>query len=203
MPYVFPIRRGVMRDVAMSARERLTQIMNTRRKHPSKTAKLRKIAEIDTWNIVKGDTVAVINKWHKDYQTQGKVLQVLRYNNRILVEGVNKHKKRDKGDPERGIKPRVFDVERSMPYSDVNLVCPVTQKPTRVYRKRLDTGEVVRMSKRSNTVIPKVGFVRSSVASQIVTESDTTEDDAWGVTWEYHSYDDPFCVYKKNNADSK
>lgn len=195
MPYNFPPRR--VGDLAMSARQRLTQIMNTRRKHPKKIAKLRQIAEIKTWNIIKGDTVAVINKWHKDYQTQGKVLHVLRYNNRIIVEGVNMHKKREKGDPERGIKPRVYEVERSLPYSDVNLVCPVTQKPTRVFRKRLDTGEIVRCSKRSGAIIPKVGYVRTSLASQVVTESDTPEDDAWEVTWEYHDYDDPFCVYKK------
>ena len=197
MPYVFPVRPRRVSDLAVSARQRLTEIMNTRRKHPKKMAKLRQISEIKTWNIVKGDTVAVINKWHKDYQAQGKVLQVLRYNNRLLVEGVNMHQKREKGDPERGIKPRVFDVERSMPYSDVNLVCPVTQKPTRIYRKRLDTGEIVRVSKRSGAIIPKVGYVRSSMTSKVVTPSDTLEDDAWEVTWEYHDYDDPFCVYKK------
>lgn len=193
MPYGFPPRR--VGDLAMSARERLTQIMNTPRKHPKKIAKLKKIAEIKKWNIVKGDVVAVVNKWHKDYQTQGKVLAVQRYNNRIIVEGVNVKNKWKKGDPERGVKAKLYPIERSIPYSDVNLVCPVTQKPTRVYRKRLEDGRVVRVSKRSGAIIPKKGYVRTSAPSQVVTESDTTEEDAWEVTWEYHDHDDPFRVY--------
>jgi transcription antitermination factor NusG len=45
--------------------------------------------EVDTtrWNIVKGDTVKVI----QGPQTggQGKILQVLRKDNRVIIEGVN------------------------------------------------------------------------------------------------------------------
>lgn len=193
MPYGFPHRR--VGDLAWSARQRLNEIMNTRRKHPKKIAKLKKIAEIKTWNIVKGDVVAVINKWHKDYQSQGKVLAVLRYNNRIIVEGVNVKNKWQKGDPDRGVKSKLFPVERSIPYSDVNLVCPVTQKPTRISRKKLEDGTVVRVSKRSGAIIPKKEYVPPFAPSQVITESDTTEEDAWEVTWEYHDYDDPFRVY--------
>ena len=193
MPYTFPPRR--VGDLAMSARERLMKIMNTPRKHPKKLEKLRKISEIKKWNIVKGDTVAVINRWHKDYLNQGKVLAVQRYNNRVIVEGINMKTKFEKGDPERGVKARQFQVERSIPYSDVNLVCPVTKRPTRVYRKVLEDGTKVRVSKRSGAVIPKPGYVRTQAASQVVTESCTSEEDAWEVTWEYHDYDDPFRVY--------
>jgi len=193
MPYTFPPRR--VGTLAMSARERLTKIMNTPRKHPEKTNKLRRIAQIKTWNIVKGDTVAVVNKWHRDYQSQGKVLAVQRYNNRIIVEGINIRHKWKKGDPERGIKAHMFPIERSLPYSDVNLVCPVTKMPTRIKIQRLEDGKKVRISKRSGAVIPKQPYVRVKASSQVMTESCTSEEDAWEVTWEYHDYDDPFRVY--------
>jgi len=193
MPYAgYAARVG---DMAMSARQRLTQIMNQPRKHPKKLQKLRQYQSAKQWNIVKGDTVAVINKWHKDYLNQGKVLVVQRYNNRVIVEGINLKTKFERGDPERGIKARQFKIERSLPYSDVNLVCPVTKRPTRVYRKVLEDGTKVRIAKRSGAVIEKPGRPPTTAASQVVTESCTSEEDAWEVTWEYHGVDDPFRVY--------
>ena len=45
-------------------------------------------------NIRKGDEVIVIAGDHKD--SKGKVLQVLREKNRVLVEGVNLRKKHER-----------------------------------------------------------------------------------------------------------
>ena len=61
-------------------------------------------------NIRKGDEVIVIAGDHKD--SKGKVLQVLREKNRVLVEGVNlrkKHERKSQDNPQGSI------VERESP----------------------------------------------------------------------------------------
>ena len=49
----------------------------------------------------------------------------------------------------------VFKVEAPIHYSNVNLVDPVSKKPTRVAMRFLEDGTKVRVSKRSGTIIPK------------------------------------------------
>lgn len=93
-----------------------------------------------------------------------------------------------KGNPERGIKGRTIQKERSIPYNNVNLVDPVTNKPTRIYKKIID-GEKVRVSKKSGAVIPRPDILtfRKRLFNNIVTESDTLEEDVWEIT--YNEYD--------------
>jgi len=69
-------------------------------------------------NIKKGDEVIVISGDHKS--KKGKILQVLREKNRVIVEGVNltkKHERKSQDNPEGSIVER----ESSIHYSNVML----------------------------------------------------------------------------------
>ena len=82
--------------------------------------------KIRTW-----DTVQVIT-WPRKYRgTQGTVLKVFKDTWRVLVEGVNiatRHIKKQGTTPGQIVK-----MEKSIDASNVMLVCPFTQKPTRLW----------------------------------------------------------------------
>lgn len=101
-------------------------------------------------DIRKNDTVQVISG--NDKGRRSTVLSVLRDRGRVIVEGVNmrKHHTRPTSrDPQGGI------VEREAPIhvSNVMIVCPKTDQPTRISHKKLDNGKYVRVSVRSGEMI--------------------------------------------------
>jgi len=101
-------------------------------------------------DIRKGDTIQVISG--NDRGRRSTVLSVLKDRGRIIVEGVNmrKHHTRPTSrDPQGGI------VEREDPIhvSNVMIVCPKTDLPTRISHKKLDNGKCVRVSVRSGEMI--------------------------------------------------
>ena len=91
-------------------------------------------------NIKKGDEVVVISG--KDKGARGKVIQVLREEERVIVEGVNRVKKHTKiGQSTRGAKTGgIVTQEAAIHISNVMLVDPDTKKPTRV-KTRVETVE--------------------------------------------------------------
>jgi large subunit ribosomal protein L24 len=101
-------------------------------------------------NIKKGDTVIVIAGNSKGQQ--GRVLEVIRKNDRALVEGVNmlsKHTKADKNAPQGGIIKR----EGTIHVSNLMLLDPISKKPTRIGRRLDDNGKLVRYAKKSGEEI--------------------------------------------------
>ena len=88
--------------------------------------------------IKKGDLVQVLNgkKQDKggDRGKQGKVLEVLTEQNRVLVEGVNYVTKHNRvGQSQRGTKTGGIEtMEAPIHISNVAVVDPSTKKPTRV-----------------------------------------------------------------------
>mmetsp|Transcript_22791 Transcript_22791/g.37023 ORF Transcript_22791/g.37023 Transcript_22791/m.37023 type:complete len:197 (-) Transcript_22791:120-710(-) len=138
------------------------------------------------WNIVRGDTVQIIDRKHPEFGKQGTVQVVIRDKMRVIVENVNLGPKRIKADPERGVKGETIMQERSIHYSNVNLVDPVTGFPTKVSYSYLEDGTKVRISKRSGAIIPKPDGWKSKMRSSIASEdSDTLKDeDVWAVTYE-------------------
>ena len=79
--------------------------------------------------IKSGDTVQVITG--KDKGKQGKVLKVMIDKNKVLVEGVNnviKHRPKTQENPQGERRQEI----RPIQISNVMLVDPETQKPTRV-----------------------------------------------------------------------
>ena len=162
-----------------AARMRITKILSQKRPKQPKGPIQKK-----SWDIVRGDKVQVIGD-HPEVGKQGKVLKVLRQQNRLIIENVNMGTKQIKGNAERGIKGRTVQIERSVPYSNANLVDPVTNKPTRIHKTFLEDGTKVRIAKKSGSVIPRPDILRfrKRPVSSIVTESDTLEEDVWAMTF--------------------
>eukprot|EP00815_Leptocylindrus_aporus_P010546 CAMPEP_0116071186 /NCGR_PEP_ID=MMETSP0322-20121206/13573_1 /TAXON_ID=163516 /ORGANISM="Leptocylindrus danicus var. apora, Strain B651" /LENGTH=165 /DNA_ID=CAMNT_0003559373 /DNA_START=141 /DNA_END=635 /DNA_ORIENTATION=- len=165
--------------MATSGRMRLTKILMQPRK--KKKPQLLEAASKTRWNIVRGDTVQVIKKNHPDYGKQGNVMQVNRKADRVTIEGINLGVKRLKGNPNLGTKGRSIMKERSLHYSNVNLVDPVTGLPTRVSKRYLEDGSKVRVSKRSGAVIPRPDIltVRRNPLSQHIGDKDSVDADVW------------------------
>ena len=99
--------------------------------------------------IKKGDTVKVIAG--KDKGAEGKVLRVLREQQRVIVEGVNRVKKHNRiTATQRGAKAGGIEtIEAAISASNV-MVIDGDGKATRVgYRHDEETGKNVRTSRRS------------------------------------------------------
>jgi large subunit ribosomal protein L24 len=169
----------------MSARIRLTKIMSQMGPKRPKPHLLR-AQEKKHWNIVRGDKVQVIDRLHKDKGKQGIVLKVLRNIDRVIVEGINMIKNNIKGDRQRGIAARTIMVERPMKYCAINLVDPITNLPTRIFRKILEDGTKVRVSKKSGAIIPRpaILYIRKRPVNPITTTSCTSEEDAWAISYQ-------------------
>jgi large subunit ribosomal protein L24 len=102
--------------------------------------------------ITKGDTVRVVRG--ADKGKEGVVLRVLRKTGRVVVEGVRvvkRHKKPTQSGEEGGIIQFAAPVHAS----NVMLLDPKSNEPTRVRRKRNDDGTVERLSVKSGRPIPR------------------------------------------------
>ena len=124
---------------------------------PRKKFKANLREPIKTWNIVKGDKVAVIDGPHKGQH--GEVLAVLRKQKRVVVQGVNMRLTHLKAKYWETKAPTMMK-PASVHYSNVNLVDTTNGLPTRVGTGYLDDGTKVRVSKRSGAIIPKPVFTR-------------------------------------------
>lgn len=156
---------------------------------PSKkiiTPQIREAEKKTRWNIVRGDKVQVIGK-HPEAGKQGIVKEMIRKQDRVIIEGINMKPRRIPGNPDKGIKGTTILRERTLHYSNINLVDPVTNNPTRVFRKFLEDGSKVRVSKASGAVIPKPEVMRRKPANSIVTQDCTLEDAVWEVTYKHYA----------------
>jgi len=92
--------------------------------------------------VVKNDIVLVISGNYKG--KRGKVLKVFPKKHRVIVEGVNfvkRHTKPTQKNPQGGI------VEKEAPIhvSNLMVICPKCDTPTRLGRKILEDGKKVRV----------------------------------------------------------
>lgn len=81
----------------------------------------------------------------------------------------------------------IFSVEAGVHYSNVNLVDPVTGKPTRIGMRFLEDGTKVRVAKRSGAVIPRpddVLTIRKTPRRVDVGPKDTAAADAHAATFD-------------------
>jgi len=100
--------------------------------------------------IRKNDIVKVISG--KDKGKQGRVIMVFPKANRLLVEKINlvkKAKRKTQQDPQGGL----VDIEAPLHISNVALIDPKSEKPTRFGASILKDGSKVRISKQSQDVI--------------------------------------------------
>ena len=107
-----------------------------------------------------GDTVVVVagkNRFTKDKKGNvvpmtGKILEVYPKTNRVLVEGVNKVKKHQKPTQENQ-QGGIVEVEAPIHASNVMLLDPKKNVPTRIGYKLDENGKKVRFAKKSGTVL--------------------------------------------------
>lgn len=104
--------------------------------------------------IRKGDQVEVISGRWDDKGKRGEVIKVFPKENRVVVQGVNLRKKHQSQVQTQGrtLTPGIIEFEGSIDVSNVMLVCPKCDEPTRVGIQRED-GEAIRVCKRCETLI--------------------------------------------------
>ena len=139
------------------------------------------------WKIVTGDLVRVVQG--PQAGQEGKVLQILRKANRVLVENVNIRK--------RSVKPKMDGTPGKMVskpctvhYSNVMLIDPTTGEPTKVARRFLEDGTKVRISKKTGHIIPKPDpLANRKIRTTIVGPKDTAPESVFEVTFpDYQKY---------------
>ena len=104
--------------------------------------------------IRKGDIVEVISGRWEDKGKRGEVIKVLPKATRIVVQGVNLRKKHQSQVQTKGrtLTPGIIEFEGSVHVSNVMLVCPKCDEPTRVGIQRED-GEAIRICKQCEALI--------------------------------------------------
>lgn len=102
--------------------------------------------------VTKGDTVRVMRG--EDKGKEGKVLRVFPKTGRVTVEGVNivkRHRKARRAEETSGI----MDMPAPVHHSNVMLLDPKSEKPTRIRHKIDDDGTKERISVKSGQSIPR------------------------------------------------
>jgi len=101
-------------------------------------------------SIKKNDTVVVIAGREKG--KRGRVLSVYSQKDRLLIEKINvikKHMKPTRKQTQGGI----IEKEASIHMSNVTLICPKCNKPTRIGNSILQDGRKLRVCKKCGEVI--------------------------------------------------
>lgn len=88
----------------------------------------------------------------KDKGKKGKVIKIIK-DKKVLVEGINRVKKHQKGNPNAGVQGGITDIDMPISISNVALYNPETSKADRVGFKTLDDGKKVRYFKSTNEVV--------------------------------------------------
>ncbi|MCA9061764.1 MAG: 50S ribosomal protein L24 [Planctomycetaceae bacterium] len=105
-------------------------------------------------HIRKGDTVEVVAG--DDAATRGTVLSVDRKNGKVVVEGVNRvYKHVRRGHPKSPQGGRLH-TELPIDASNVMLICPETNKPTRVGIRIAEDGSKELYAKRSGARLRQI-----------------------------------------------
>jgi len=103
-------------------------------------------------HIKRGDTVTVVSG--KERGKRGKVLLVLPERGRVIVEKVNMIKKHQR--PTQKLRQGgIIEREGSLNLSNVMVICPKCDRPTRTGVQLLAEGKKVRVCKRCSEVVDK------------------------------------------------
>ena len=98
--------------------------------------------------IHKGDQVMVISG--KEAGKTGKVIRVDPDKGRLVVERLNMMRRHTRPDPKKNPQGGVIEREGTMDTSNVMLICPACNQPTRVGFRVSGRGDKVRVCRRDN-----------------------------------------------------
>lgn len=101
--------------------------------------------------IKQGDEVIVLTG--KDKGKRGKVTKILKDTNKVVVEGINRVKKHQKGNPRAGVSGGIVDKDMPIHLSNIGIYNPQTLKADRIGFKFLEDGRKVRFFKSTNEVV--------------------------------------------------
>jgi large subunit ribosomal protein L24 len=101
--------------------------------------------------IKKGDTVVVLTG--KDRGVRGRVLHVMPNTDRVLVENVNFVKRHERSKNQRQQSGGIQQKESPVHLSNVMLVCPKCNQPTRIGAEVSSEGVKTRVCKKCSTAI--------------------------------------------------
>ena len=103
-------------------------------------------------HVRKGDTVVVVAG--KERGKRGRVLRVLPEKNRVVVERINMIKKHQR--PTQALRQGgIIEREGAIHLSNVMLLDPTGDKPTRIGVRKLSDGKKVRLARKSGEIIDK------------------------------------------------
>ena len=102
-------------------------------------------------NIRKGDQVKVMSG--RDRGKAGRVLSVDAVKRKVTVEHASIIKRHTRANPSKNIKGGILEREGPIAISNVMLVCPGCNKASRVGRKELADGTMVRVCRRCSATL--------------------------------------------------
>ena len=111
-----------------------------------------RVARPTTSRIRKNDTVMVITGREKG--KTGKVLRVVREDNRVVIERLHMVKRHQKP-RQQGQGGGVVEKEASIDLSNVMIMCDRCNAPARVGGRRLEDGSAVRVCRRCGEAIDR------------------------------------------------
>jgi large subunit ribosomal protein L24 len=89
----------------------------------------------------------------KDRGKQGKVLRVIPTKGRVIIERVNLIKRHTRPNPAKNIAGGISEKEAATAISNVMLVDPDRNVPTRIGRRRDNEGHLERFAKKSGAAL--------------------------------------------------
>lgn len=101
--------------------------------------------------LKKGDEVIVLTG--KDKGKHGRIVQVIRSLQKVIVENVNMVKRHTKANPAKGDAGGVIEKEMPLHISNIALLNPLSNKADRAGVKTLEDGHKVRFFKSNNEVV--------------------------------------------------
>lgn len=105
--------------------------------------------------IRRGDTVEVMTGGRKDKGRRGEVIKVMPKDRRVVVQGINIRKKHQSQVQTQGrtMTPGIIEFEGSIDISNVMLVCPKCDEPTRIGVQRDEDGSNHRVCRACEALI--------------------------------------------------
>jgi len=111
------------------------------------------MAAVIRYKVRRGDLVTVIAG--KDKGKSGKVLSVLPKQGKVLVERINVVKRHSKPSPKNQA-GGIIEKEAPLAIAKVMVLAPGSNKPSRLGRKKLNDGTLVRVAKKGGETIEAV-----------------------------------------------